>query len=217
MDGDEGEEDSVQHSSKDSEEECSRSNNDEDDIGSSADDDDDNRRRFGIGRYNMQYEDDDEEEEGNHAAADDDDNDDFNNDPSENEWREKMYYDRDCSNNISRSLRVESIQDLQLVPGRDGYAYFFTSLAEGPMLSPMALQQILVLLHVIHSFIPEECILETDLLKPTFDKNGGLEKLVEHIPISDDEWRQLKNRKKQISKMLLCDIPRYVLDILFAL
>ena len=61
---------------------------------------------------------------------------------------------------------------MQITSGRDGYVYFFTSMAEGPMLSPVAMQQILVLLHVIHSYIPEDCILETDLLKPTFDKNG---------------------------------------------
>ena len=99
----------------------------------------------------------------------------------------------------------------QVVPGRDGYAYFFTSMAEGPMLSSMAMQQILVLLHVIHSFIPEECILETDVLKPVFDKSNGLEKLMESVPISEDEWQHLRNRKRQIARMQLRDIPRKLL------
>ena len=84
---------------------------------------------------------------------------------SDDAWMERMYKDRDCSSNISKNLRVVPIEDVQICAGRDGYAYFFTSLAEGPMLSSMALQQILILLHVIHSFIPEECILDTDLLK----------------------------------------------------
>lgn len=29
-------------------------------------------------------------------------------------WKDKMYYDRDCSNNISRSLRVVPIEDVQV-------------------------------------------------------------------------------------------------------
>ena len=100
----------------------------------------------------------------------------------------------------------------QVKPGRDGYVYCFTSMAEGPMLSSMAMQQILVLLHVIHSFIPEECILETDLLKPTFTdsaKGGdsGLEKLLELIPLSEDEWKQEKQKRLQTSRMRVCDIP----------
>ena len=100
-----------------------------------------------------------------------------------------------------------------MVPGRDGYAYFFTSMAEGPMLSSMAMQQILVLLHVIHSFIPEECILETDFLKPVFDKSNGLEKLMESVPISEEEWQHLCNRKRQIARMQLRDIPRKFLFV----
>ena len=167
----------------------------------------------------------DVEERNNHSGNNDDDyedgdvevedefmlqgDDDDGDEGANGKWRERMYYDRDCSNNISRSLRVVPLEDVQISPGRDGYAYFFTSMAEGPMLSSMALQQILVLLHVIHSFIPEECILETDLLKPFFDKAGGLEKLMEYIPITEDEWKQAKNQKKQIARMCLNDIPRY--------
>lgn len=171
-----------------------------------------------------------EGEEGIDQEEEDDDVVDF-----DGSWLEKMYFERDCSNNISKSLRVVPLEDvqvffinqtwhvfinqtwhaslsfvhfLQVVSGRDGYSYFFTSMAEGPMLSSMAMQQILVLLHVIHSFIPEECILETDVLKPSFDKAGGLEKLLETLPISEEEWQHIKNRKRQIARMPLSDIPR---------
>jgi hypothetical protein len=190
------------------------------------------------------------DESGDDENVDDNDNDDNENMPVDDDfvggdeededgenqadfdaaWLEKMYYDRDCSNNISKSLRVVPLEDVQVmtkhcignvqqrtdyykkqvVPGRDGYAYFFTSMAEGPMLSSMAMQQILVLLHVIHSFIPEDCILETDTLKPFFDKAGGLEKLVEWIEMSEEEWMYMQNRKKQIARMPLSDIPRQV-------
>jgi hypothetical protein len=50
----------------------------------------------------------------------------------------------------------------------------------------MALKQILVLLHVVHLFIPEECIIETEFLKPTFDKQGGLEKLRKKVQMTEE-------------------------------
>jgi hypothetical protein len=66
----------------------------------------------------------------------------------------RMYRDQTCINNISKSLRVITMKDAQILDGRDGYCYFFTSLAEGPMLSTMAMTQIHVLLSIIHSYIP---------------------------------------------------------------
>ncbi len=79
-------------------------------------------------------------------------------------------------------------------------------------MTTMTLKHILVLLHVIHSFIPEECILETEYLKPTFNKQGGLEKLVEHIPLSNDEWMQAAQEQERLSKLPVCDVP---MDICF--
>lgn len=75
------------------------------------------------------------------------------------------------------------------------------------MLSLMAMQQILVLLHVIHSYIPEECLLETDLLKPTFDKSSCLDKLMEKIPISDAKWAAEQISRRRMAGMTLKDIP----------
>lgn len=94
-----------------------------------------------------------------------------------------------------------------MVPGRDGYAYFFNSVAEGPMMSTMTLKHILVLLHVINSFIPEECILETEYLKPSFNDQGGLEKLVEKIPLSDEEWDQARAQHNSMRNLAVCDVP----------
>lgn len=96
---------------------------------------------------------------------------------------------------------------LQIIPGRDGYTYFFNSVAEGPVMTNMTLKHILVLLHIIHSFIPEECILETEYLKPTFNAQGGLEKLVEHIPLSDAAWIQAAQQQDMHAKMPVCDVP----------
>lgn len=70
-------------------------------------------------------------------------------DPRE-EYRKRMYTDPICINNISRSLRVIPMKDAQVVAGRDGYCYFFTSMSDGPMLSSMAMQQIQVLLQKTH-------------------------------------------------------------------
>ena len=37
---------------------------------------------------------------------------------------------------------------------------------------------------------------------------GGLDKLLEIVPLSDEEWQQEMTRKQQISRMRVCDIPR---------
>ncbi len=75
-------------------------------------------------------------------------------------------------------------------------------------MTSMTLKQILVLLHIIHSFVPEDCILETEFLKPTFNsKQGGLDKLVEQIPMSPDERQQCHNLQSQVASLPICDMP----------
>ena len=122
-------------------------------------------------------------------------------------YKHFLYTDPDCSNNVARCLRVVRMSDIQTVPGRDGYTYFFNSVAEGPMMTAMTLKQILVLLHVIHSFIPEECILETEFLKPTFNKQGGLEKLVEQIPMAEEEWQSRVESFQSVVDLPIYDVP----------
>jgi hypothetical protein len=112
----------------------------------------------------------------------------------------------------------------QVDPNVDGYVYCFTSVADGPVLSQMALKQILVLLHVIFSFIPEECILETEYLKPTFVwgsssssassgasgggvGGGGLEKLQKKVPMTAEEAERAQELRKKLASMPLCDMP----------
>jgi hypothetical protein len=82
-----------------------------------------------------------------------------------------------------------------------------TSRADGATLSEQALKQILVFLHIIHSFVPEECILETELLKPTFDKQGGLEKLYKKVPMTEEEARQAECARQKISGMAISEMP----------
>jgi hypothetical protein len=123
-------------------------------------------------------------------------------------FRMQLYDDPDCCNNLSRSLRVvPGIWDVQVESNYDGYLYCFTSVADGPMLSQMALKQILVLLHVIHSFIPEECVLETEYLKPTFDKQGGLEKLQKKVQLTEEEARQAEEVRQKISSLPISEMP----------
>lgn len=95
----------------------------------------------------------------------------------------------------------------QVVAGRDGYAYYFTSMAEGPVTTTMTLKQILVLLHIIHSFIPRECILETDSLKPTFNKQGGLEKLVEQVAVAEEDCVEASRNQQSMSSLPVCEAP----------
>jgi hypothetical protein len=125
----------------------------------------------------------------------------------EKQRRQQLLDDPDCNHNVSRTLRKVGIWDVQIQPGYDGYVYCFTSSVEGPSLSQMALKQILVLLHVVHSFIPEECIIETEFLKPTFDKQGGLEKLRKKVPMTEEDARQAEIIRRNISSVPVSDMP----------
>lgn len=126
--------------------------------------------------------------------------------------RKQMYYDPDCNNNVARSMRIVSMEDVKIDPNVDGYVYCFTSVADGPVLSQMALKQILVLLHIIFSYVPEECIVETEYLKPTFDRSipnggGGLEKLQKKVPMSMEDLANAQEVRQKLSSMPLCDMP----------
>ena len=144
-------------------------------------------------------------------------------DDSEAQMRRQLYYDPDCCNNLSRSMRIVNLPDVQVDPNTDGYVYCFTSVADGPMLSQMAMKQILVLLHVIFSYVPEECILETEYLKPTFDtkesdggsggsgsaggSSAGLEKLQKKVSMTADESVRADELRRKLASMPLCDMP----------
>jgi hypothetical protein len=49
--------------------------------------------------------------------------------------------------------------------------------------------------------------IQTKQLTHSKPEKGGLDKLHEIIHLSDDEWKHEKHRRKQISRMRLCDIP----------
>jgi hypothetical protein len=133
--------------------------------------------------------------------------------------RAQLHDDPDCCNNLSRSLRVVKTDDVRIDPNEDGYTYWFVSPADGPVLSRMALQQILVLLHIVHSFIPEKCVIETEYLKPTFDKGSssssfsesggmaGLEKLERKIPMTEDEAREYEEIRQKLNAMPVSEMP----------
>ncbi len=63
--------------------------------------------------------------EGMHISDDDDDDDEdaFDMGAESQAWKEKMYYDRDCSNNISKSMRVVPIEDVQVCLFYDAFYY----------------------------------------------------------------------------------------------
>ena len=71
-----------------------------------------------------------------------------------------------------------------------------------------------VLLHVLHSFIPKECVAETDLLKPLLDKKGsGLDKIMEKVEMTDAEWQRELGKRRQFSEKELRKIsPDAILD-----
>lgn len=84
------------------------------------------------------------------------------------------------SNNMSRSLKIVDVKDVQELGESDGYLYAFLSEAEGPMLSSMCQKQILVIMHVLNSPICPSHVVRTKTLNPVFSKGEGvLEKLME--------------------------------------
>jgi hypothetical protein len=119
----------------------------------------------------------------------------------------QILQDPDCCHNMSKSLRIVPGLDVQVDPRYDGYVYFFTSEMEGAALPQDTLKQVLVLLHVIHSFIPEECILETEYLKPTFDKQGGLEKLQRRVELTEEEARREEELRHKLSSLPISEMP----------
>jgi hypothetical protein len=120
----------------------------------------------------------------------------------------QLYNDPDNCNNLSRNIRVIThISDAQVHPDYDGFIYCFTSPAEGPTLSRMAWLQIMCLLHIITSPVPESCVLETDFLKPTFNKHKFLEKISKRIPLNSDEARETRKTRKELNAQELQDMP----------
>jgi hypothetical protein len=119
----------------------------------------------------------------------------------------QMLQDPDCCHNMSKSLRIVPGIDVQVDPRYDGYVYFFTAEMEGAALPQDTLKQVLVLLHVIHSFIPEECILETEYLKPIFDKQGGLEKLQKRVELTEEEARKEEELRQKLSSLPISEMP----------
>ena len=126
---------------------------------------------------------------------------------------EQMQLDPQCNNNQSRSLVMVDIRDVQVDSNCDGYTFYFTSVADGPVMNKMTHQQIMCLLTVIHSFIPRECILETEHLKPVF-QNDGLHTLYRKVVLTEEELEQERHNRENSKGQLLCDMP---FDVLFSL
>jgi hypothetical protein len=104
-------------------------------------------------------------------------------------------------------LVVPSINDVQVDPRVDGYVYCFTSVAEGPVFPRELWMQLLVLLHVLNSFIPQECILQTEYLKPFLHSHCGLEKLIQEVELPEHMARQARELRDKLAKMPISQMP----------
>jgi hypothetical protein len=72
----------------------------------------------------------------------------------------------------------------------------------------MAYKQIMMLLHVLNSFIPEECVVETEIMKPKIDpKTGGLDYLEMKVPMTDEQARNIEASRKKLASMALNEMP----------
>jgi hypothetical protein len=90
---------------------------------------------------------------------------------------------------MQKSWKMVDLKTIETLEQGDGMPYFFLSEAEGPMLSSMATKQILVLLHMLHSPISGDHVMETMLLKPTVNAENNLEKLVEIVNVGDNPYK----------------------------
>ena len=69
-------------------------------------------------------------------------------------------------------------------------------------------KQLFMLLNVLHSFIPEECIVETGTMKPKINaQTGGLELLQQRIPLTEEEARNLTATRKMLAGKAMDELP----------
>jgi hypothetical protein len=102
---------------------------------------------------------------------------------------EELYNDPKNGFGMQKSWKMVSLKKVEILKENDGMPFFFLSKADGPMLSVMATKQILVLLHMIHSPILAEHVIETEDMKPTINADGYLEKLVEKLEVGDNPYK----------------------------
>jgi hypothetical protein len=109
-------------------------------------------------------------------------------DEEEEKSAEELYKHKKNGFGMEKSFKMVNIEDIGELGPNDGMPYFFVSEAEGPMLSSMALKQILVLMHMIHSPISGDHVVETVCLKPTVNADNILEKLVELVDVGENPY-----------------------------
>jgi hypothetical protein len=71
------------------------------------------------------------------------------------------------------------------------------------MLQRELYMQLLLLLHVLNSFI----ILQTEYLKPFFHSHGGLEKLIQEVKLPEPIARQARELRDEPAKLLISQMP----------
>jgi hypothetical protein len=121
-------------------------------------------------------------------------------DVDEERLAEELYKNRNNGCGMQKSWKMVNLEDIEQMGINDGMPYFFLSEAEGPMLSGMALKQLLVLLHMIHSSISGDHVVETLTLKPTINADNILEKLVEVKDVGDNPYNFTGDYEKALEQ-----------------
>jgi hypothetical protein len=85
------------------------------------------------------------------------------------------------SNNNSRTFKWTPIESVQENTTSDGYTYVFISIAEGPMLSTKAKEQIMVLNYLLETPPDRRRVLNTDSLIASFNSENQFEMLTQRI------------------------------------
>jgi hypothetical protein len=172
----------------------------------STDDDDDRMQRLLGTQEDIDREDEDDQdydmrsEDGHHGA-----------DPLQLEPEELTNLvpanDINNSNNASRTFKWTPIESVQENTTRDGYTYAFMSLAEGPMLSTKAKEQIMVLNYILETPPSRRRVLNTDSLVATFDSDNQFETLTERIRLEHNEMDIMQGGRDICESMRVDAIP----------
>lgn len=118
-------------------------------------------------------------------------------DDDEEDLRDRSYN----INNVSKSLKVVNLSDIQRLRKIDGNLFCFLSELQGPMISSMALQQILCIQTIINSAVKTEHIVETADLSLVWKDN-----ILDHV-VHLDTFNGSPNYVDMSTMDRLDDIP----------
>jgi hypothetical protein len=127
------------------------------------------------------------------------------------------YDDIKNSNNNSLGMKWVPVEKMVANTNIDGYTYCFCSRADGPVLSGIAMETIMVLQWLIKKAPHKKRMHNTASLCVTFNKDSVLERLVERTRVTDAENDDTAGSILDIDRMEIDQIPLDTVSVTFCL